>query len=202
MVPGKFRSFFGNIGENWQKQNGGIAQHIRGSLAIVKTLKQELVNRGIRAHTRNKIGEHLEKIWGSLKALRTEANEWAIKVASDRVLLGVVIIGLSSAMFLYLIARANSRLQQVAAIRNLADTVHGLSERMDAQTRELAELIKRYDSEQKIAAQHAYIEADSAKITDVDPIPQKGRRKHGRRYSSVSGQDRKTRTTLPSRVLN
>src|SRR5271170_2895411 len=138
MVPAKFRSFFGDIGENWQKQNGEIAQHIRGLLAIVKTLKQELVNRGIRAQFCNKIGEQVEKMWGSLKALRTEANEWAIKVASDRVLLGVLIIGLSSAMFLYLIARANSRLQQVAAIRNLADSVHSLSERMDSQTRELA----------------------------------------------------------------
>ncbi len=201
MAPAKFRSLFGNIGENWQKQNSGIAQHIIGSLATLKTLKQELVNREIPSHARNKIGEQLEKIRGRLKALRVEANEWAIKVAYDRVLLGVVIIGLLSATFLYLIARANSRLQEVAAIRNLADTVRSLSERMDTQTRELAELIKRYDAEQRIPAQQAHVEAEpTTKITRVDTKPQKGRKTHGRRYSSLSG--RKTRNTLPSRALN
>jgi hypothetical protein len=202
MTPVKFRSFFGNIWENWQRQNSGIAQHIGGSLATLGRLKQELVNCEIPSHARTKIGEKLEKIRGRLKALRAEASEWAIEVAYDRVLLGVVIIALLSAMFLYLIVRANSPSQEVV-IRNLADTVHSLSERMDAQTKELAELNKRYDSGQTIGAPHAYVEAEpTTKITHVDTKPQKGRKKHGRRYSSVGEQDRKTRTTLPSPALN
>ncbi len=146
--PAKFKSFFGNIGEKWQKHNGGIGQHIGESLAT-----QGLVNREIPSPTLNKIGEQLEKIRERLKTLRAEANEWATNVVYHRILLDLVIIGLLSPMFFYLIVSANSRSQEVAAIRNLADTLHSLSERMDLQTRELAEIIKEHDSEQRRVAQ-------------------------------------------------
>jgi len=152
-APPKFKSFFGSIGEKWQKHNGGIGQHIGASLATLRAVKQELVNREIPSHTLNKIGEQVEKIRGRLKTLRAKANQWATKVVYHRILLGVAIIGLLSPMFFYLIVRANSRSQEVPAIRNLGNTLHSLSERMDLQTRELAELIKEHDSEQRRVAQ-------------------------------------------------
>ena len=113
-----------------------------------------------------------------------------------RVLLGVVIlvaiIDLLSPVFLYLIVRANWRAQERAAIGNLADTVRSLSERMDAQTRELAELIKQHDSEQGTAAQQT---------THLDVNPQKGREKPPFHHSSFRGQHRKARNTHPSPAL-
>jgi len=172
VAPAKFTRFFANIAEEWQKQNSRISQHIGESLTALEDK--------IRAH---------------LKTLRAEANEWATKMVYHRVLLGVVIfaaiIYLLSPVFLYLIVRANSRAQELAAIRNLADTVRSLSERMDAQTRELAELIKQHDSEQGTAAQQ----------TTHLVNRQKGREKPPFHHSSFSGQHRKARNTHPSPAL-
>ena len=173
VVPAKFTSFFANIAEKWQKQNSRIAQHIGESFAALEDK--------IRAH---------------LKTLRAEGNEWATKMVYHRVLLGVVIlvaiIDLLSPVFLYLIVRANWRAQERAAIGNLADTVRSLSERMDAQTRDLAELIKQHDSEQGTAAQQT---------THLDVNPQEGREKRPHHHSPFSGQHRKARNTHPSSAL-
>jgi hypothetical protein len=117
----KCKRFFANIGEKSQQQNSGIARHIEVSLATPGALKQQLVNREIRSHTLPKIGEQLEKIRGRLKSLRAEADESVNKVVYRRVSLGVVmfaaIIGLWSPVFLYLIARANSRSQELVGWR-------------------------------------------------------------------------------------
>jgi hypothetical protein len=173
VAPAKFTRFVANIAEKWQKQNGRISHHMGESLAA-------LVDK-IRAH---------------LKTLRAKANEWATKMVYHRVLLGVVIfaaiIDLLTPVFLYLIVRANSRAQELA-IGNLAETVRSLSERMDAQTREVAELIKQHDPEQGTAAQQT---------THLDVNPQKRREKRMHHHSSFSGQHRKPRNTHPSPALN
>jgi hypothetical protein len=172
-VAAKFTRVFANIADKWQKQNSRISQHIGESRAALEDK--------IRAH---------------LKTLRAEANEWATKMVFHRVILGVVIfaaiIDLLSPVFLYLIVRANSRAQGLTAIGNLADTVRSLSQRMDAQTRELAELIKQHDSEQGTAAQQT---------THLDVNRQKGREKRPHHHSSFSGQHRKARNTHPSPAL-
>lgn len=181
MAPAKFKNFFGNIVEKLQKHSGGIGQHIGESLATLGAVKQVLVNRGIPFHTLNKIGKQLEDIRGRLKTIRAETNEWASKAAYHRVLLGVVIICLLSPMFFYLIVRANSRSQDVATIRNLADSLHSLSERVDVQTKELTELIKEHDSEQRRVA---------SQTTRLDTTRQKGREKRPHHISSLGGRHR------------
>jgi hypothetical protein len=172
-VAAKFTRVFANIADKWQKQNSRISQHIGESRAALEDK--------IRAH---------------LKTLRAEANEWATKMVFHRVILGVVIfaaiIDLLSPVFLYLIVRANSRAQGLTAIGNLADTVRSLSQRMDAQTRELAELIKQHDSEQETAAQQT---------THLEVNQQKRREKRPHPHSSFSGQHRKARNTHPSPAL-
>jgi hypothetical protein len=169
----KLTRLFANIAEKWQTQNSRIAQHIGESLASLEDK--------IRAH---------------LNTLRAEANEWATKMVYHRVLLGVVIfvaiIDLLSPVFLYFIVRANSRVQEFAAMGNLADTVRSLSERMDAQTRELTELIKQHDAEQVTAAQQT---------THLDVNRPKGREKHPHDHSSFSGKHRRARNTHPSNAL-
>ncbi|MGO9060955.1 MAG: hypothetical protein ACLQU2_26765 [Candidatus Binataceae bacterium] len=192
VAPAKFKSFFGNIGEKWQKPNGGSGPHIGESLATLGAVKQELVNREIPSPTLNKIGQQLEKIRGRLKTLRAEANEWASKVIYHRVLLGVVIIGLLSPMFFYLIVRANSRSQEVAAIRNLGDTLRSLSQGMDLQTKELAalaELIKKHDSEQ-LKEHDSEQRRVAQQLTQLDTKRQKGREKRPHHYSSLGGRHR------------
>lgn len=195
-APAKFRRFFANIPEKWQKQNIGISQHIGESPAALEALKQDLVNHKIPSNPLHKIDEQLENRRAHLRTLPAKANEWATKMVYHRVLLGAVVfaavIGLLSPVFLYLIARANSRSQELAAIGNLADTVRSLSERVDAQTRELAELIKQHDSEQRTAAQQT---------THLDTNPQKGSEKRPQHHFSLSGQHRKALNTHPSPAL-
>jgi hypothetical protein len=175
-----FKRFSANIAGKWQRRSGAL-QHISKSLATLGALKQELVIRELSTHILHKIEEWLEKMTASLKALRSQANQWATKLAYHRVSFGVVVIGLLSALFLYLIARMNSRSQELAAIGALTDTVHSLSQRVDAQTRELAELIKQHDSEQRTAAQQT---------TPLDSKHQKGIERRPRRHSSLGGRHR------------
>ena len=195
-APVKFKRLLAKIGEKWQGRDSRIAQHSGASRATVGALEQRLVNHEAPSRTLHKINERLERIRERLKQFWAEAHESVGKVVDRRVLPGVVIfaaiIGLLSAVYLYLNALVNSRSQELAAIGKLTDTVRSLSERMDAQTRELAELVKRHDFELRSAAQQK---------SSLDTAPQKAHAKRPHHQSSLRAQRRQARSTPPSAAL-
>jgi hypothetical protein len=166
------------------------------AVTTLRALRQELVNRAISSHILRKIDDQLEKIRGRLKPLRAEGNESVNRVIYRRFLLGVVIfaavIGLCSPVFFYLIARADSRSQEHIAIQNLTRAVSSLSDRMDIQTRELAELLKKRDAEMRNTAQQT---------GPLRTCRQQARDKRRYRHASMREQQRKVRNTPPTRAL-
>jgi hypothetical protein len=190
------KRLLGNARKKWQQQKSGIARHVGLSLTTLRALRQQLVNSAIPSHILHKIDDQLEKIRGRLKPLRAKGDESVNRVVYRRVLLGVVIfaavIGLCSPVFLYLIARADSRSQELVAIGNLTRAVSSLSERMDIQTRELAELVKKHDAEMRNAAQQP---------GPLHTCRQEARDKRPYHHASIREQQRKVRNTPPTRAL-
>jgi hypothetical protein len=119
------------------------------------------------------------------KTFQSKSGPWETKPVYIH-LAGLLVIGVFISLVLDLVALRNLRAQELAAIVNLTNTVHALSDRMDAQTKTLAQLIEQHDSEQRSAA---------PQTTQLDAKPKKRSERHQRQHSSLGVQHRKARHT-------
>jgi hypothetical protein len=153
LVAKKLKEFLKG-GRDWQEQKGARFQRMRRALGSLKTLQQNLLDLSIiRFRALQKIGRQPEGAGVQLKALRSKSTKSGIKAIYNRVLVGIFIIGLSTSAVLDLVTVRSLALRQLAATANLNDAVRNLSERMDAQSKALTELIEQRSSEHGIVAQ-------------------------------------------------
>jgi hypothetical protein len=166
-------------------ENTGTFQRIREVFESLKAHKQDILNRHIRVGNLQKIRTIYQKL------LRSKLYEWETKSVYIRFLAGVLVISLFILMVLDLIVLRTWHRQELAAIVSLTSNVDRLSERTDAQTKILVELIKQHDSERE----------NSVRGTPQFDAKLKKNERQQLQHSSLGVQRRKAVDTHCSRAL-